>query len=153
MGSSRAHRWTDHSNQCAFCQCLLVLPPCFPVLTPHHLYFWNERMSLCIGKNRTEDIKSHTLMVCQTSCRFKKNSMFCLTTSTPMQEGISNGKPHKYVGNVKTFLNCAAVDIVTPVNETFSIQNKPMNNHLKFGGRFVVHPLYTRYVYIGYIYI
>jgi hypothetical protein len=148
MASSRAHRCTDHCNQCAFSKCLLVLPPHFPVLTPHHLYFWNERMSLCIGKNHTEDIKSHTLMVCQRSCRFKKSSMSCLTTRMPMQKKILNSKPHKYVGNVKTFLKCAASDIATPVNETFSIQNKPVNNHLKFGGRFMVHPLYTRYVYI-----
>jgi len=30
--------------------------------------------------------------------------MFWLTNSPPMQEGISNSKPHKYVGNVKITL-------------------------------------------------
>jgi hypothetical protein len=90
MGSSRADRCTDHCDRCVFRQCLLVLTSRFPVLTPRHLYLWNERMSLCTGKNRTDDIKSHTLMVHQ---RPRRSSMFCLTTSSPMQEDISNSKP------------------------------------------------------------
>jgi hypothetical protein len=95
MGSPRAHTCTDHCCRCVLRQCLLVLAPRFPVSTLHHLHLWNERMSLCIGKNRTDDVKSHTLTVRQRPCPFKESSMFCVTTSSPMQEGISNSKPHK----------------------------------------------------------
>ena len=105
MGSSRAHRCTDHCGRCVFRQCLLVLPSRFPVLTPRHLYLWNEQKSLCNGKNRMDDIKFHTLMIRQRPSRFKESSMFCLTTSLPVQEEIANSKPLKYVGNVKTYVN------------------------------------------------